>query len=462
MNHLVNITKKELRELLTPGSLVSIFFIVILFVALGQGMSGQTEKAAAPAVIGIQYEGGEAQAGEYVYGTTLTYKDLVEGAYIALYGDDADLENINIITPETAPYGDSGAVCKAVADNGYKYAISLPSDIGSRISASQPTVLPVYYVYKDGGVFSTVSAASANSYIELMSELLSLEILKIDYGITETAAIAAEHPLLTGGNSTHTLVNGKVYDSITPSEIYNAQMSQSMMVPIVVMIVISMVGSVIITSMGSEKENKTLETLLTMPVRRTTIVSGKLLAAAIMGLIYGIFYLIGMMFYTNGITSGVSSSVNLDDYGLGMTMVNWCILFGILFLSIFSALGICMILGAFTKNYKMAQTMVMPITVMAIIPMLVLMFSDWNSLPPALQAIMFAIPFSHPMMAMHNLVLENTALILGGVAYLAILDIVLVCITVRLYNSDVLITGLDKTKIMKRFGLSGKSKGRRQ
>ena len=162
------------------------------------------------------------------------------------------------------------------------------------------------------------------------------------------------------------------------------------------------------------------------------------------------------------LASGVSSSVNLDDYGLGMTLANWGILFGILFLSIFSALGICMILGAFTKNYKMAQTMVMPITVLAIIPMLVLMFSDWNSLPPALQGIMFAIPFSHPMMAMNNLVLENTALILGGIAYLVVLDIVLVCITVRLYNSDVLITGLDKTKIMKKLGMSGKSRGRKQ
>ena len=461
MNHLVNITKKELRELLTPGSLVSIFFIVILFVALGQGMSGETEKAAAPAAIGIQYENGESQASETVYGT-LTYKDLIEDAYIALYGENADLENIHIITADMAPYGDSEAVCKAVADKGYKYALAIPGDISSKISSFQPAVLPVYYVYKEGGVFSTVSSASANSLIALMSEDLSLEILQVGYGLTDAQAVAVEFPLLTASSNTHTLVNGKVYDAITPSEIYNAQMSQSMMVPIVVMIVISMVGSVIITSMGSEKENKTLETLLTMPVRRTTIVSGKLLAAAVMGLIYGVFYLIGMMFYTDGITSGVSSSVNLDDYGLGMTLANWGILFGILFLSIFSALGICMILGAFTKNYKMAQTMVMPITVLAIIPMLVLMFSDWNSLPPALQGIMFAIPFSHPMMAMNNLVLENTALILGGIAYLVVLDIVLVCITVRLYNSDVLITGLDKTKIMKKLGMSGKSRGRKQ
>ncbi len=459
MNHLLNITKKELRELLTPGSLISIVFIVILFMALGQGMSGQTEKATAPADIGIQLPDGVALT-DNVY-DTITYEALIYASYAGIYGSDVDpSEYIHLITSEEAAYEDADAICRAVADNGYKYAISVPSDIQSNIDAYKSSSVYVYYVYKDGGVFSTVSAASATGLIENMSDILSISALSKITGTTAQETYNLEHPLTTS-DSTYTLINGEVYDDITPSEIYNAQMSQSMMVPIVVMIVISMVGSVIITSMGSEKENKTLETLLTMPVRRTTIVSGKLLAAAVMGLIYGVFYLIGMMFYTDGVTSGVSSSISLDDYGLGMGISDWGILFGILFLSIFSALGLCMILGAFTKNYKMAQTMVMPFTVMAIIPMMVLLFSDWNSLPGVLQAVMFAIPFSHPMMAMTNLALENTALIVGGAVYLLVLDIVLVIITVRLYNSDILITGLDKTKIMKKFGISSKKKGKK-
>lgn len=112
-----------------------------------------------------------------------------------------------------------------------------------------------------------------------------------------------------------------------------------------------------------------------------------------------------------------------------------------------------MILGAFTRNYKMAQTMIMPVTVMAILPMMVFLFAGWNSLPGVLQAVMFAIPFSHPMMAMTAIVTGNVALIAGGIAYLAILDIVLVIITVRVYNSDILITGVDfkNLKIVKKM-----------
>lgn len=47
------------------------------------------------------------------------------------------------------------------------------------------------------------------------------------------------------------------------------------------------------------------------------------------------------------------------------------------------------------------------------------------------------------MMAMTNIVTGNTALILGGIAYLAVLDAILVALTVKVYNSDILITGYD-------------------
>ena len=40
-------------------------------------------------------------------------------------------------------------------------------------------------------------------------------------------------------------------------------------------------------------------------------------------------------------------------------------------------------------------------------------------------------------------------LIFGGIAYLLIFDAVMILITVKIYNSDILITGLDQTKFMK-------------
>ena len=453
MNHLLNITKKELKELFTVGTVVSVVMVVAMFCFMGQAIAGETESAAAPASIGVIYE---ENAGDEVYSSAalgpITYQQLVEAAYKATYGNEVDLSNIHIMS---AAIGDEKAIIDEMGANGYSYAVVIPKEVKTNANAVpvKSTYLPIYYIYTSGGVFGSTSSVSGELLVSGMSSVLSLYVVSDHTGSDADETIAMESPILMNSANTHTSINGTVYEGISPFDIYSAQMSQTLMIPIIVMLVITIVGSVVISSMGSEKENKTLETLLTMPVKRSIIVSGKLLAATIMGLFYGVCYLIGMMFYANGITTGMSS-VSLSDYGLGMNAVDWLFLFLSLFLAIFAALGICMILGAFTKNYKMAQTMVMPITVLAIIPMLVIMFADYSSLPAVLKGFMFAIPFSHPMMAMSNLMMGNTTLVLAGIVYVAVLDAVLVYLTVRIYNSDILITGIDKTKLMRRFSIS--------
>ena len=47
------------------------------------------------------------------------------------------------------------------------------------------------------------------------------------------------------------------------------------------------------------------------------------------------------------------------------------------------------------------------------------------------------------MMAMSNIVTGNMLLIAGGIIYLVAIDAILVAITVKVYNSDILITGYD-------------------
>lgn len=56
MNHLLNITKKELRELLTPGAIASIALVIVIFVVLGQGMSGRNADLSNPTNMGIALE----------------------------------------------------------------------------------------------------------------------------------------------------------------------------------------------------------------------------------------------------------------------------------------------------------------------------------------------------------------------------------------------------------------------
>ena len=454
MNHLVNITKKELRELLTPGAILSVVVIMVLFMCIGTAIGGEAEKSASAAKVGVVYNAGDGADGAEAYGDLddpSEIKLLVLDSYASLYGMDRDAASASIQYLEVG-YSDEDGIISAIERCGLSYVITIPDSIVTNIGKiktmapdAEFTPIGTYFVYENEGLFGSASSSVGTSLVSEMNGRLSNILIG---GEITTDTVYFIQPLIWGSENNHTYVNGTIYSDVTPYALSSSMTSQSMMIPLVVMIVILMVGSVVISSMGSEKENKTLETLLTMPIKRTTIISGKLLAAAIVGLVYGVAYMIGMMFYTTGLTVG-STSVNLSEYGLALDAVDWILLMLILFLAIFSALGICMILGAFTKNYKMAQQMTMPISFLAIIPMFVFMFMSWDSMPLIGQALLFLIPFSHPMMAMTNLMFGDMTLIFGGIAYLLIFDAVMILITVKIYNSDILITGLDQTKFMK-------------
>ncbi|MBR1452260.1 MAG: hypothetical protein IJ592_02030, partial [Candidatus Methanomethylophilaceae archaeon] len=53
MSHLTTIVKKEVRELLTPGSVISVLVMVMLFAALGGLIGDEVSKSTVMPVIGI-------------------------------------------------------------------------------------------------------------------------------------------------------------------------------------------------------------------------------------------------------------------------------------------------------------------------------------------------------------------------------------------------------------------------
>ena len=141
--------------------------------------------------------------------------------------------------------------------------------------------------------------------------------------------------------------------------------------------------------------------------------------------------------------SGVTSSgVTMESLGLTLSVMDWVIVTAFMFLAIICALGLCMILGAIAKNYKAAQMYIMPISVLAIIPSFITMFSSIEGMPLFVRLLLYAIPFTHPMTIMQSLLFGNTTLIIGGAIYLVAIAALLFYLTVRIYNSDILITGL--------------------
>ena len=442
MSHMTNVIKKEVRELLTPGSVISVLFMVVLFAGLGGLIGGEVDSAAELPTFGLI-----AEDGDYYEGWNPT--DVLKSAY------DEDASKI-VIMDSTCDSSDADIVAE-MQERGIANVIALPSIESFNQSIADQTQVSVrqFYLYEPTGLFGSVSSTVMSSVVSILSSSLSQKLVTdagsdVDYQFLMT-------PIGTASEDISTIVDGQAHSGITPYDISNEITSQTLMIPIVIMIIIMMVGSIVISSMGSEKENKTLETLLTMPVKRTSIVSGKIVAAAIVGLVYGLAYMVGMSIYMGSMTGSITgaSSVSLEDLGMALGAADWVLVMVSMFLAIVCALGICMILGAFAKNYKSAQTMTMPLSILAMIPMFIIMFTGWYGAGGAIQFITFIIPFSHPMMAMQALMYGDMTLVIGGIVYMAAFAIVSILITVRLYNSDILITGLGQNKYIQK--LTGKN-----
>lgn len=455
MNHLANVTLKELKDLFTPSAVATLFVLVVVFASLGTALRGADEGSSEDEDFGVAYAGdpdGRIAAG----GIEFTVRDMMVAGYIANHGG---------VTPEEARKHviftdafDEDGIFDWMEDNGMRYAVGAPDADRLRGGISKERMpFRTYYIFENGGILGAGNSSVPASIVAGASAYVSALLIKAGMGSDAPAAVRS--PFYADNSDARTRVNGEAQDA-EPGAIASALAKNSMVIPIIITFVIMMVGSMVIASIGSEKENKTLETLLTMPVRRTTVISGKLLAATLFGLFYGAVFMVGMKVYTNGIMDG-SGDVDLASLGLSMGAGDWALLFILLFLAIFTALGICMILGAFTKNYKTAQTMTTPIAFLAFVPMIVFMITSWGALPGVARGIMFAIPFSHPMMAMNNLMFGDYATVFAGIVYLTILDALLMYATVKIYKSDILVTGLSRSGGAMRLGSVFAGKWRR-
>lgn len=122
---------------------------------------------------------------------------------------------------------------------------------------------------------------------------------------------------------------------------------------------------------AAEKENGTLETILTFPIKRTELLIGKYLSSAIIGFITSIIGLILMIIslYYSKENYNVFSTINLS---IDLSTIIISII--IIFLASFFIASIAFALTCYSKTYKEAQSASQLLNMISIIPMFVNLF----------------------------------------------------------------------------------------
>ena len=433
MSNTSKLVMKEVKELLTPATLIPIIIIAVVFASLGTAISGSTNVLSEKPTIGLINQG-NGPLSQFVH------DNIASQAKIA-YDQSDVIAGINAVK-------DQGGVCLIVIN----------SSFDSNITSNHPGSISIYWIMRGAGLADALKTAPLEAVLSQTSQKLSRHL--IDNSLSSNSSVILQP--FTRADSTD--FKGKLILGISPGSIASVISNQSLIMPLIVMMVIIYGGSMVINSMGTEKENKTLETLLTLPVSRNSIVLGKLIGATIVGLIMAVIYMVGLGYYMTSFN--LSAPIDLAKYGISLDLPKYILIGVSLFLALMCALALCLILGIFTKNYKAAQSMTLPITMLALIPMFVLMFTDFDSLPTAGQVLIFAIPFSQPTIAARALMFNDYTIVIAGIIYNAIFGLVTMFIAVKLFKMDILLTGRVKSAEQKRrrglFSLNLPSRPRRK
>ncbi len=169
MNHLLNLTKKEIKELLTPGAIASIVFMVVIFMGVGSLAGSEMEGLTSPTEIGIV--NGDA-GGEWS-----------EFALSAIY---VFYEETYAISPEEArgfiimldsPHGDNEQITREMIDRGLTTAFGIVPGFSQSINSQEQTVIEEYYIFMDSGLIGTTTSVVSATVIPFISSMISYMLI---------------------------------------------------------------------------------------------------------------------------------------------------------------------------------------------------------------------------------------------------------------------------------------------
>ena len=279
----------------------------------------------------------------------------------------------------------------------------------------------VYGVFQNGGIFSSIGSQGLTILVGSFNRAIAPDVVY---------------------TSQSTIIKGQVQEGVDPAMLSSLMISQAIALPLTVMIMITYSMQIAATSVAMEKEEKTLETLLSSPVDRFAILMGKVSSTVIVAGIAAVTVLVGYSYMIGSITMGIPTSANINLVNLGLVPSAFgYILLGIsLFITLLSALALAVIMSAFSENVRGAQALVGYIYPVIFIPSMALMYLDFNTLPLAVKMVLYAIPYSHPIIASQAIIMGDYTIVVFGIVYVALFTLVIMYIASRLFATEKILT----------------------
>ena len=325
----------------------------------------------------------------------------------------------------------------------------VPNGFESNITSFRKAQVNVFFIVKSTGLTSIGIFSVVENVLNAYSKALVESFIS-----SKSPEVNPEDVLNPLTTVSYTVVKDRVL-KVSPGVLFNQFfMSSGIMVPIVLMLVSTSVAQIAATATAVENEEKTLETLLTLPIGRYSILMGKLIGSAVVAMLGTIIFIVGLIVYFQSIFSlpivaeeGLTISLELPT----ASFESYVMLFISLLIAIFFATSLGVIIGALSSDVRISGSLVGFVQIPIMVPMFMVIYGDVRSLPLALQIFIYALPPSYPMLIAQSMFFTELPFeVLLGIPYSAAFTVFLVYLTSKLLVPEKLLS-LQHKLLMRRI-----------
>lgn len=409
---------KELKDLLRDRKLLigMILAPLLIYVAMGAVMSFSIRESM------------RAVEERVEKGVELGLMDLDKGPYSTLLRQFLErFMRARIVEVEPGP--PSKVLRKLIAKR-VPALLVVPRGFSRNISRGLRGFLEVYVEIGDLSISSMALAGVYSSIPERFSQYLSTIIISNSSSVNP---VFAKDPV--GGVSKALFAGSEVDMALLQS-----MMGQAFMLPIAPMLVVGYAASLAAMSIGVEKEEKTLEVLLSLPIGRRGIVLAKLTSSLAIAALSSVSMMVGLAYYISSVSTSIGGGFGTSIFGFvgpeGLAMFAAAV-----FLSVLLASTLGLYLGSFGEDVRSAQSMVGFVWIVATVPLYLAMFSDLALDPPQRLLAIASIPFTAPLMVLKALVSSRLLYAAVSMASELLVLILVILLLAKRFEGEKLLVG---------------------
>ena len=408
---LVNLVRKEVLDLLRdPKILIGMIILPTVIYP----------------VIGLAMRTSMAAAGETALKTPVAVLDLDGSEESSIVVTSLQATGRVILLSASA----SEAVSEA-RSAGAGALIVIPEGFGEALRSGSRLPLEVVVFFERGGFSSVMFSGRLQGALDSAAKALSALLVSRASGLSPDVVL---NPLTATYRS---IFRGEEL-SLPPDVVAQAITGQVSTMPLVASMVLIFAMQIAATSVAVEKEEKTLETLLTLPVSRRNILLAKLSGSAVVAALGSMGVLAGLVYYMKMVTAAPGEQQIHQISLLGAKDV--VLLAVALLVANMLALTMATVLSVFTEDVRSAQALVGNLFILVFLPAFLVMFADVSSLPRSAALALQAIPFSHIALATQAVAWRDYGSYAVSVAYMVVWSAGVAALADRIFSSEKVLT----------------------